>query len=99
MLYIIVFVFVLCVGVKGSGVLYHRNALKLQRLLLVPGWMARCCSYVMRPLLSASEPPLEAGLGMGATLDIQRQQRTDMLDHQILLSQFAQMRRGHQQQV
>ncbi|XP_048868640.1 ubiquitin-associated domain-containing protein 2 isoform X1 [Brienomyrus brachyistius] len=92
------FMWVLSLSGLGSGVLYHRNTLKLQHFLLVPGWVARCSSYVLRPLLSASEPPLEAGLGMGATLDIQRQQRMDMLDHQILLSQFAQMRRGHQQQ-
>lgn len=38
---------------------------------------------------------------MGATLDIQRQQRMDMLDQQLLLAQYSESRRNarRQQQV
>lgn len=35
---------------------------------------------------------------MGATVDIQRQQRMELLDRQLMLSQFAQARRQRQQQ-
>uniref|UniRef100_A0A8B9JTG9 UBA domain containing 2 n=1 Tax=Astyanax mexicanus TaxID=7994 RepID=A0A8B9JTG9_ASTMX len=81
-----------------SGLLYYNNALAVQRFLQVPRWLARCCSLVLEPLFSGTEPRAEAPLGMGATLDIQRQQRMDMLDQQLLLSQLAQFRRNVQQQ-
>lgn len=41
----------------------------------------------------------EVRVGMGATVDIQRQQRMELLDRQIMMSQVAQMRRQRQQQV
>ncbi|KAJ8401261.1 hypothetical protein AAFF_G00384920 [Aldrovandia affinis] len=81
-----------------SGLLYHNDALRVQRVLFVPRWMARGSSYLLEPLLSGAEPAGETALGMGATLDIQRQQRMDLLDQRILLSQFAQIRRSRQQQ-
>ncbi|KAI1899596.1 hypothetical protein AGOR_G00063420 [Albula goreensis] len=83
----------------ASGVVYHNNVLRVQHFLFIPRWMARSCSYLLEPLFSGAEPTHESTLGMGATLDIQRQQRMDLLDQQILLSQFAQMRRNRQQQV
>ncbi|XP_037752320.1 ubiquitin-associated domain-containing protein 2 isoform X4 [Chelonia mydas] len=45
-----------------------------------------------------TEPSNEIRVGMGATVDIQRQQRMELLDRQIMMSQFAQMRRQRQQQ-
>ncbi|XP_044284505.1 ubiquitin-associated domain-containing protein 2 isoform X2 [Varanus komodoensis] len=44
------------------------------------------------------EPSSEIRVGMGATVDIQREQRMELLDRQILMSQFAQIRRQRQQQ-
>lgn len=48
-----------------------------------------------------SQPTSETPLGMGATLDIQRQQRMDLLDQQLLLAQYNEARRNarHQPQV
>lgn len=83
--------------VQVSGALYYSNALALQRFLSVPQWLARCSSQLLEPVFSGTEPQAEAPLGMGATLDIQRQQRMDMLDQQLLLSQLAQLRRNAQQ--
>ncbi|XP_017313601.1 ubiquitin-associated domain-containing protein 2 [Ictalurus punctatus] len=80
-----------------SGVLYYNNVLALQRFLYVPQWLARCSSQLLEPMFSGTEPHAEAPVGMGATLDIQRQQRMDMLDQQLLLSQLAQLRRNAQQ--
>ncbi|XP_062865813.1 ubiquitin-associated domain-containing protein 2 [Trichomycterus rosablanca] len=80
-----------------SGVLYYSNVMALQRFLCVPQWLARCSSRLLEPVFSGAEPSSEASLGMGATLDIQRQQRMDMLDQQLLLSQLAQLRRNAQQ--
>lgn len=80
-----------------SGVLYYSNVLALQRWLYVPQWLARCSSQILESVFSGTEPRSEAPVGMGATLDIQRQQRMDMLDQQLLLSQLAQLRRNAQQ--
>ncbi|KAM9397278.1 ubiquitin-associated domain-containing protein 2 [Salvelinus alpinus] len=78
-----------------SGKLYHGNALRVQRLLFVPRWLSRVGALVLEPLFSGPPPPNETPLGMGATLDIQRQQRMDLHDQQMLLVQFQQARRNH----
>ncbi|KAM9455104.1 ubiquitin-associated domain-containing protein 2 [Clarias gariepinus] len=80
-----------------SGMLYYSNVLALQRVLYVPHWVSCCSSYLLEPVFLGTEPRAEAPVGMGATLDIQRQQRMDMLDQQLLLSQLAQLRRNAQQ--
>ncbi|XP_031414607.1 ubiquitin-associated domain-containing protein 2 [Clupea harengus] len=90
------FMWVVALSGLLSGVLYRSNLLWMQRLLLVPAWLSRVGSLLLEPLLSGSEPTQEAPMGMGATLDIQRQQRMDMLDQQMLLSQLAQVRRNAQ---
>ncbi|EPQ18559.1 Cap-specific mRNA (nucleoside-2'-O-)-methyltransferase 1 [Myotis brandtii] len=61
--------------------------------------MAKFCSWTLEPIFSSSEPTTEARVGMGATVDIQRQQRMELLDRQLMLSQFAQARRQRQQQL
>uniref|UniRef100_A0A673MPQ3 Ubiquitin-associated domain-containing protein 2-like n=1 Tax=Sinocyclocheilus rhinocerous TaxID=307959 RepID=A0A673MPQ3_9TELE len=81
-----------------AGMLYYSNKLAVQKFIRVPGWAARCGSVLLEPVFSNSEPTAEAPLGMGATLDIQRQQRMDMLDQQLLLSQLEHLRRNAQQQ-
>lgn len=52
-------------------------------------------------VLQGSQPNDETPLGMGATLEIQRQQRLDLLDQQMLLAQYNEGRRNarHQNQV
>ncbi|XP_058235839.1 ubiquitin-associated domain-containing protein 2 isoform X3 [Hemibagrus wyckioides] len=80
-----------------SGMLYYTNVMALQQFLCVPQLLARCSSRLLEPVFSGTEPRAEAPVGMGATLDIQRQQRMDMLDQQLLLSQLAQLRRNAQQ--
>ncbi|XP_060895978.1 ubiquitin-associated domain-containing protein 2 [Labrus mixtus] len=81
-----------------SGGLYHSNFLSLQKLLFVPVWVSRIGRYCLEPLFSSSEPSNETPLGMGATLDIQRQQRMDLLDQQLLLAQYNEARRNTRQQ-
>ncbi|KAL1021736.1 hypothetical protein UPYG_G00017340 [Umbra pygmaea] len=76
-----------------SGMLYHSNALWVQRLLFLPRWLSRGGGFLLEPLFS-SPPTSETPLGMGATLDVQRQQRIDLLDQQMLLAQFNQARRN-----
>ncbi|XP_064816141.1 ubiquitin-associated domain-containing protein 2-like isoform X1 [Oncorhynchus masou masou] len=78
-----------------SGKLYHGNALRVQRLLFVPRWLSRVGAFVLEPLFSGPPPSNDPPLGMGATLDIQRQQRMDLHDQQMLLAQFHQARRNH----
>ncbi|KAI5089949.1 ubiquitin-associated domain-containing protein 2 [Silurus meridionalis] len=80
-----------------SGMLYYSNMVALQRILYVPQWLARCTSQLLEPVFLGTEPRADAPVGMGATLDIQRQQRMDILDQQLLLSQLAQLRRNTQQ--
>ncbi|CAB1327457.1 unnamed protein product [Coregonus sp. 'balchen'] len=78
-----------------SGKLYHSNALRVQRLLFLPRWLSRVGAFLLEPLFSGLPPPNDTPLGMGATLDIQRQQRMDLHDQQMLLAQFNQARRNH----
>ncbi|MBN3307644.1 UBAC2 protein, partial [Amia calva] len=93
------FMWIITLNGLVSGLLYHHNVLHMQRVVFVPGWLAHCGSFLLEPLFSTAEPTHEAVLGMGATLDIQRQQRMDRLDQQMLLSQFTHMRRNPQPQV
>ncbi|XP_072884726.1 ubiquitin-associated domain-containing protein 2 isoform X1 [Hemitrygon akajei] len=81
-----------------SGVMYHCNVLRVQQLLYVPKWMARCASFTLEPLLSSADPTHETPIGMGATLEIQRQQRAELLDQQIMLAQLNQNNRRHRGQ-
>lgn len=71
----------------------------MYRVLCVPSGMARIFAWTLEPIFSSAEPSSEIRVGMGATVDIQRQQRMELLDRQILMSQFAQIRRQRQQQV
>ncbi|XP_071767796.2 ubiquitin-associated domain-containing protein 2 [Centroberyx gerrardi] len=84
-----------------SGALYHSNVLRLQRLLFMPAWLSRIGRYILEPLFSGPQPSAETPLGMGATLDIQRQQRMEVLDQQLLLAQYNEARRNarHQPQA
>ncbi|XP_073651150.1 ubiquitin-associated domain-containing protein 2, partial [Tursiops truncatus] len=88
------------VAISGliSGLCYNSKMLQVHEVLCVPSWMAKFCSWTLEPIFSSSEPTSEARIGMGATVDIQRQQRMELLDRQLMLSQFAQVRRQRQQQ-
>ncbi|KAM6178822.1 ubiquitin-associated domain-containing protein 2 [Rhynchocyon petersi] len=81
-----------------SGICYRSSVLKIQQVLYIPSWMAAFFAWTLEPIFSSSEPTNEARIGMGATVDIQRQQRMELLDRQLMLSQFAQVRRQRQQQ-
>ncbi|XP_024595512.1 ubiquitin-associated domain-containing protein 2 isoform X2 [Neophocaena asiaeorientalis asiaeorientalis] len=85
-------------GLQISGLCYNSKMLQVHEVLCVPSWMAKFCSWTLEPIFSSSEPTSEARIGMGATVDIQRQQRMELLDRQLMLSQFAQVRRQRQQQ-
>ncbi|XP_031218047.1 ubiquitin-associated domain-containing protein 2 isoform X2 [Mastomys coucha] len=85
-------------GLQISGMCYDRKVLQVHQVLCIPGRMAQFFSWALEPIFSSSEPTSEARVGMGATVDIQRQQRMEQLDRQLMLSQFAQVRRQRQQQ-
>ncbi|KAM7111348.1 ubiquitin-associated domain-containing protein 2 isoform 4-T5 [Molossus nigricans] len=88
------------VAISGliSGICYNSKILQVHQVLYIPSWMAEFFSRTLEPIFSSSEPTTEARVGMGATVDIQRQQRMELLDRQLMLSQFAQVRRQRQQQ-
>ncbi|XP_066842496.1 ubiquitin-associated domain-containing protein 2 isoform X3 [Anser cygnoides] len=85
-------------GLQISGICYNSSILKVHRILCVPSWVAKLFSWTLEPIFSSAEPTNEVRVGMGATVDIQRQQRMELLDRQIMMSQVAQMRRQRQQQ-
>ncbi|XP_012578738.1 PREDICTED: ubiquitin-associated domain-containing protein 2 isoform X2 [Condylura cristata] len=85
-------------GLQISGVCYNSKVLQIQQVLCVPSGVARFFSCTLEPIFSSAEPTTEARVGMGATVDIQRQQRVEQLDRQFLLSQFAQARRQRPRQ-
>nr|XP_057915134.1 ubiquitin-associated domain-containing protein 2 [Doryrhamphus excisus] len=82
------FMWLLALSGLISGGLYHGNILWVRKILFVPAWFCFVARYILEPIFSSSQPTGEAPLGMGATLDIQRQQRMDQLDQQLLLAQF-----------
>ncbi|XP_036921707.1 ubiquitin-associated domain-containing protein 2 [Sturnira hondurensis] len=88
------------VAISGliSGICYNSKILQVHQVLYIPRWMAKFFSWTLEPIFSSSEPTTEARIGMGATVDIQRQQRVEVLDRQLMLSQFTQARRQRQQQ-
>ncbi|NXG55878.1 UBAC2 protein, partial [Hemiprocne comata] len=81
-----------------SGICYNSSILKVHQILCVPTWLAKIFSWTLEPIFSSAEPTNEFRVGMGATVDIQRQQRMELLDRQIMMSQVAQVRRQRQQQ-
>ncbi|XP_077469346.1 ubiquitin-associated domain-containing protein 2 isoform X1 [Stigmatopora argus] len=93
------FMWLLALSGLISGALYHSNVFCLQKLVFVPAWLCSVARYLLEPLFSSSQPTNEAPLGMGATLDIQRQQRMDQLDQQILLAQFNEARTNARHQA
>lgn len=92
------FMWLLALSGLISGGLYLCNALWLQKVLFVPAWVSYVGKFILEPLFSSSQPNDETPLGMGATLDIQRQQRMDLLDQQLLLAQYNEARRNARRQ-
>lgn len=88
------FMWLLALSGLISGVFYHCNFLKMQKLVFVPTWVSRLSRCTLEPIFSSSQPVSETPIGMGATLDIQRQQRMDMLDQQLLFAQYNEARRN-----
>ncbi|KAG8516983.1 Ubiquitin-associated domain-containing protein 2 [Galemys pyrenaicus] len=93
------YIWIVAISGLVSGVCYNSKVLRLQQVLCVPSGVARFFSCTLEPIFSSAEPTAEARVGMGATVDIQRQQRVELLDRQLMLSQFAQARRQRQQQT
>ncbi|XP_009877541.1 PREDICTED: ubiquitin-associated domain-containing protein 2-like [Apaloderma vittatum] len=92
------YIWILALSGLVSGICYNNSVLKVHRILCVPSWVAKIFSWTLEPIFSSAEPTNEVRVGMGATVDIQRQQRMELLDRQIMMSQVAQMRRQRQQQ-
>ncbi|XP_062049972.1 ubiquitin-associated domain-containing protein 2 isoform X1 [Lepus europaeus] len=92
------YIWIVAISGLVSGMCYDSKMLQVHQVLRVPSWMAKFFSRTLEPIFSSSEPTSEARIGMGATVDIQRQQRMELLDRQLMLSQFAQVRRQRQQQ-
>nr|XP_036880773.1 ubiquitin-associated domain-containing protein 2 isoform X4 [Manis javanica] len=87
------------VAISGliSGMCYNSKMLQVHQVLCIPSWMAKFFSWTLEPIFSSSEPAGEARIGMGATVDIQRQQRMELLDRQLMLSPSAQARQQRRQ--
>uniref|UniRef100_F7ETS7 Ubiquitin-associated domain-containing protein 2 n=1 Tax=Monodelphis domestica TaxID=13616 RepID=F7ETS7_MONDO len=81
-----------------AGMCYTNSVLKVHQVLCIPRWMAKLFSWTLEPIFSSSEPTNEIRIGMGATVDIQRQQRMELLDRQLMLSQFVHVRRQRRHQ-
>ncbi|XP_069904771.1 ubiquitin-associated domain-containing protein 2 isoform X1 [Oryctolagus cuniculus] len=92
------YIWIVAISGLVSGMCYDSKMLQVHQVLRVPSWMAKFFSRTLEPIFSSSEPTSEARIGMGATVDIQRQQRMELLDRQLMLSQFAQVRQQRQQQ-
>ncbi|KAL6102024.1 ubac2 [Pungitius sinensis] len=92
------FMWLLALSGLIAGALYHSNVLWMQKLLFVPACVSFIGRYILEPIFSSSQPSSETPLGMGATLEIQRQQRMDVLDQQLLLAQYNESTRNNRPQ-
>ncbi|XP_037322322.2 ubiquitin-associated domain-containing protein 2 isoform X2 [Pungitius pungitius] len=92
------FMWLLALSGLIAGALYHSNVLWMQKLLFVPACVSFIGRYILEPIFSSSQPSSETPLGMGATLEIQRQQRMDVLDQQLLLAQYNESTRNNRSQ-
>ncbi|XP_028655783.1 ubiquitin-associated domain-containing protein 2 [Erpetoichthys calabaricus] len=92
------FMWIIALSGLISGMFYFYDMFQIQNIIFIPNWLAQTSSFILEPLFSSAEPTHESSVGMGATLDIQRQQRMDLLDQQMLISQFSQARRRERQQ-
>ncbi|KAM8976407.1 ubiquitin-associated domain-containing protein 2 isoform 2-T2 [Pelodytes ibericus] len=88
------------IAVSGlvSGLCYSWDVLKICKIFCIPSWLANLFSRTLEPFFSSEEPVNETRVGMGATVDIQRQQRIELLDQQMMFSQIANLGRRQQQQ-
>ncbi len=74
-----------------SGLLYRSNFLRLQSWLRIPSSLSRLAATVLGPILRSS-PPGDVALPMGATLELQRQQRMELIEQQMMFAQARQYR-------
>ncbi|XP_022096642.1 ubiquitin-associated domain-containing protein 2-like [Acanthaster planci] len=74
-----------------SSLLYRLNFLHLRSWLRIPTPLTRLSAALLGPLLR-SPPPREGPVPMGATLEIQRQQRMELMEQRMLLAQARQFR-------
>ncbi|XP_033640620.1 ubiquitin-associated domain-containing protein 2-like isoform X1 [Asterias rubens] len=79
-----------------SGLLYRSNFLRLQSWLRIPNPLSRLAATVLGPILR-SKPPGDVTLPMGATLELQRQQRMDLIEQQMMFAQARQYRQQARQ--
>nr|XP_045725607.1 ubiquitin-associated domain-containing protein 2 [Mirounga angustirostris] len=91
------YIWIVAISGLASGICYNSQVFRLHQVLCIPTWVAKFFSWTLEPIFSSAEPATEARIGMGATVDIQRQQRMELLDRQLMLSQFAQVRQQRQQ--
>ncbi|XP_025727244.1 ubiquitin-associated domain-containing protein 2-like [Callorhinus ursinus] len=91
------YIWIVAISGLASGICYNSQVFRLHQVLCIPKGVAKFSSWTLEPIFSSAEPATEARIGMGATVDIQRQQRMELLDRQLMLSQFAQVRQQRQQ--
>ncbi|KAJ8310089.1 hypothetical protein KUTeg_011954 [Tegillarca granosa] len=72
-----------------SGLLWRINFLKLQTIFRIPSFLAKIFQTVFGNVLD-SPPPSEENLPMGATLELQRQERYDQLEQQMIWQSMQQ---------
>lgn len=76
-----------------AGVLYRFNFLGVKSNLLIPKFVANWSNRLIGTFIESRSPRSEP-YPQGATLDIQRQIRTDYLEQRFLLLQARQNRQG-----
>lgn len=74
-----------------AGILYRTNLLYIKSWMRVPKILSSLCHKTLGWLLS-SRPPREGAVPMGATLEIQRQQRMELLEQRMLMAQAQRFR-------
>ncbi|ODN03734.1 Ubiquitin-associated domain-containing protein 2 [Orchesella cincta] len=72
-----------------SGILYRKNIFKVQKWLVVPCFIAKSFDKLFGWLLNSSEPKYKQ---MGATLELQRQEQTDLLEQQYYYNRTQEFR-------
>ncbi|XP_048746527.1 ubiquitin-associated domain-containing protein 2-like [Ostrea edulis] len=67
-----------------TGILWRQNFLKIQQVIAIPNVIAGIVYKIFGRFIESAEPK-DNVLPMGATLELQRQERMDEIEHQVLL--------------
>lgn len=77
-----------------SGILWRVNFVKIQSIIQVPNFVSKLFSATLGRLLDTNNPVEQDLKSFGATLELQRQENLERLEHQLLMQSLRNSQQG-----